>query len=117
MSKRSVKKEKSESPPPAPNDVILWNIFTHLANGVMSTSVVVRGILLPTDDLLRMVELTVGTAADLVADRGFQIDVNGTRDVLPSTRLTEEGIEGIIPPSYGLVGGHLSIGLNAMLEL
>jgi hypothetical protein len=110
--------EKRESiPTPPPNDVILWNIYPYLANGVMSTSVVVRGILLPTNDLLRMVELTVGTTTDLITNRGFQIDVNGTWDVLPSTRLTEEGIEGIIPPSYGLVGGHLSIGLNAMLEL
>lgn len=109
--------EKREHAHPAPNDVILWNIYPYLANGVMSTSVVVRGILLPTYDLLRVVELTVGTTTDLITNRGFQIDINGTWDVLPSTRLAEEGIEGIIPPSYGLVGGHLSIGLNAMLEL
>ena len=83
----------------------------------MSTSVVIRGILLPTNNLLGVVKLTVRTTTDLITDRGFQIDVDGTWDVLPSTRLTEEGIEGIIPPSYGLVGGHLSIRLNAMLEL
>ena len=83
----------------------------------MSTSVVVRGILLPTNDLLGVVQLTVGTTSDLIANRGFKIDIHGTWDVFPGTRLTEEGVEGIIATPHGLVSGHLSIGLNAMLEL
>jgi hypothetical protein len=36
--------------------------------------------------------------------------------VLAGTSLTEEGVEGIIPSSNGLVTGHLAIRLDAMLE-
>jgi hypothetical protein len=36
--------------------------------------------------------------------------------VLSGTRLTEEGVEGIVSSSYGLVTGHLTIGLDAVLE-
>jgi hypothetical protein len=52
-----------------------------LANGVMSTSVVVGRILLASDHLLGMEEATVGTGADFVDDIGFEISVDGTRNV------------------------------------
>ena len=67
-----------------------------LSSGVVTTGVVVSSVLLAVDDLLRMVELTVRTGSNLVAHSGFEIDVDGARDVLPSRCLAEEGVERII---------------------
>jgi len=36
--------------------------------------------------------------------------------VLPSTGLTEEGVEGIVSSTHGLIGGHLSVRLDAVLQ-
>ena len=36
--------------------------------------------------------------------------------MLPRPRLAEECVEGVIPPSDGLVGGHLSVRLDAVLQ-
>ena len=36
--------------------------------------------------------------------------------MLPSTRLTKEGVEGVISSTNGFVGGHLAVWLNAMLQ-
>ena len=38
----------------------------------------------------------------------------GTGDVLAGTGLREERVEGIITTTNGLVGGHLTIGLDAV---
>ena len=43
--------------------------------------------LLPTDDLLRVVKLTVSSATDLVTHVWFKVDVDGTRDVLSGSGL------------------------------
>ena len=82
----------------------------------MTTSIVVGGILLSTDDLLRVVQLTVGSRPHLVTDSGLKINVNGTGNVLSGTSLTKEGVEGIISSSDGFVAWHLAIGLDAMLK-
>jgi hypothetical protein len=87
-----------------------------LANGVVTTSVVAGSILLARDELLRVEELTVGTSTDLIDDSGLQVNEDGTRDVLASASLGEEGVEGIITASDGLVRGHLAIRLNAVLQ-
>lgn len=89
---------------------------THLSNGVMTAGVVVRRILLPADDLLGVVELAVGATSDLVADGGLQVDVHRARDVLAGAGLAEERVEGVVAPSDGLVGGHLAVRLDAVLE-
>ena len=34
----------------------------------------------------------------------------------PRPRLAEEGVEGVVSPADGLVGGHLSVGLDAVLQ-
>ena len=36
--------------------------------------------------------------------------------MLPRPRLAEEGVEGVVSPADGLVGGHLSVGLDAVLQ-
>lgn len=56
-----------------------------LAHGVMTTCVVVRGILFASDHVLGMEKLTVGTSADLVDDIGFQVAVDGSRNIFALT--------------------------------
>jgi len=97
-------------------DAIKDKVNNLLADGVVTTGVVVGGVLLAGDDLLGMVQLTVGASADLVAHTGLKIDEHGTGDVLASASLGEEGVERIITASNGLVGGHLAVRLDAVLE-
>jgi hypothetical protein len=87
-----------------------------LSDGVVTTGVVVSSILLSGDQLLGVVQLSVGSGADLVDDRGFQIDVNGTGNVLSSTSFTEKGVESIVSSSDSLVRGHLTVGLDSVLK-
>ena len=82
----------------------------------MTTSVVVGGVLLSTDDLFGMVQLTVGSRPHLVTHGGLEINVHGTRDVLSGASLTEKGVESIVSSSNGLVTWHLTIRLDAVLE-
>jgi hypothetical protein len=53
-----------------------------LSDGVVATGVVVRGILLACDHLLRVEEGAVRAGADLVDDVGLEIGVDGTGDIL-----------------------------------
>ena len=82
----------------------------------MTTGIVIRRILLPTNNLLWMVQLAVRPGTDLVANRRLQINVHRTGNVLPRAGLGEEGVEGVVSASNGLVAGHLAIGLDAVLE-
>ena len=52
----------------------------------------------------------------LTNDCGLEIHKHSSGDVLPSSSLTEEGVEGIISSSNGFVTGHLSVWLNPMLQ-
>ena len=61
-----------------------------------------------------MVQLTVGSASGLIDDSRLQIDEDSSWDVLASSSLREEGLEGVVPE--GLVGGHVAVGLDAMFE-
>jgi len=85
-------------------------------DGVMTTSVVVGGVLLSGDQLVRMKELSVSAEPDFVDDRRFEVDENGTRDVLAGSRFREEGVERVVANADGLVGGHLAVRLDPMLE-
>jgi hypothetical protein len=97
-------------------DTVKDKVDDLLADGVVTTGVVVGGILLSGDQLLGVVKLTVGTSADLVTDSGLKIDEHATGNVLASSGLREKGVEGIITTSDGLVGRHLSVRLDAVLE-
>jgi len=61
-------------------------------------------------------ELSVGAGSDLIDDGGLEIEEDAARDVLASTSLGEEGVEGIVATANGLVGGHLTIRLDTVLE-
>ena len=49
-------------------------------------------------------------------DGGLQIDEDATRDVLAGASLAEEGVEGVVATSDGLVTGHLAIRLDSVLQ-
>jgi hypothetical protein len=53
-----------------------------LADGVVATSVVVRGILLAGDHVLGVEEGAVGSGADLIDDVGLQVGIDGAGDIL-----------------------------------
>merc|ERR1712023_531052 len=89
------------------------NLLTH---GVMATSVVIGGILLARDELLRVVQLAVGASANLIDHSGLEVEVDATGHVLAGASLGEEGVEGVITTADGLVGRHLAIRLNTVLE-
>merc|ERR1712216_872943 len=89
------------------------NLFTH---GVMATGVVVGCILLARDQLLWVVELAVGPSAHLIDHGWFEVEVDATGNMLASTSLREEGVEGVISTTNGLVGGHLAIRLDTVLQ-
>ena len=59
-----------------------------LANSVVTTSVVVRGILLASDHQFWVEKAAVGAGADLVDDVWLEIAVDGTWDVLALTYST-----------------------------
>jgi len=87
-----------------------------LTNGVMSSGEVVSGIFLSGDELLWVEQLSVGSGSDLIDNGWLEIEEDSSWDVLASTSLGEEGVEGIVATADGLVRGHLAVGLDAMLE-
>ena len=95
-------------------DAVEREVNNLLADGVVATGVVVGGVLLAGDDLLGVVQLTVSASADLVADSGLKINEHGTGDVLASTSLGEEGVEGVVAGSD--VGRGLAVGLDSKKE-
>ena len=97
-------------------DAVEGKVDDLLTNGVVTTGVVVSGIFLAVDELLWVEELAVRAGTNLVNDSWLEIDENGTWNVLASTSLGEEGVESIIANADGLVGWHLAIWLNAVLE-
>jgi hypothetical protein len=82
----------------------------------VTTGIVVGGILLSTDDLLRVVQLAVGSRPHFVTNSGLKIYVHCTWDVLSRAGFAEEGVKGIVSSANGLVTWHLSIRLDAMLK-
>ena len=63
-----------------------------------------------------MEELSVGAGSDLIDNGRLEIEEDATGDVLASTSLGEEGVESIITATDCLIGWHLTVRLNAVLE-
>jgi hypothetical protein len=82
----------------------------------MTTSVVVGGIFLAVDDLLRMVQVLVRSGADLVAHTRFQIYVDGPRHMLARRRFRKESVERIVRNAMGQITAHDSGRVNAVLQ-
>jgi hypothetical protein len=98
------------------SDTVKAEVNNLLSDSVVTTGVVVGGIFLSGDELLRVVELSVGTGTDLINYTRLKIKVDGTRDVLSGTGLGEEGVEGIIAATDGFIGRHLAVRLNTVLK-
>ena len=99
----------SQFPDPVQNQ-----IHNLLANGVVAPGVVVGGVLLAIDQLLRMVELTVGPNSGLVNDSGLQVNKDSSWNMISTTSLREEGLEGVV--SESLIRGHMTIWLDTVLQ-
>jgi hypothetical protein len=97
-------------------DTVQDKVDDFLANGVVTTGVVVGSVFLSGDQLLRVVELAVSAGADFVNDSWLKVNVHSAGDVLASTSLREKGVEGIVTATDGLVRGHLSVWLDTVLE-
>jgi len=98
------------------SDSVEDKVDDFFTDGVVTTGVVVGGILFAGDQLFGVEQLTVGTGTDLIDDSWFKIDENGSWDVLSSSSFTEEGVEGVITTSDGLVTWHLTIWLDTVLK-
>ena len=77
----------------------------------MSTGKVVGSIFLAADQLLRVEELAICSGPHFIDDSRLKINKHCTRDMLPSTRFAEKGVEGIITSANSLVTWHLAIRL------
>jgi len=86
------------------------------SDGVMSSGEVVSGIFLSGDELLGVEKLSVGSGSDLIDNGGLKIEEDGSGDVLAGTSLGEEGVEGVVTTTDSLIGGHLTVRLNSVLE-
>jgi hypothetical protein len=87
-----------------------------LTDGVMSTGEVVGGILLSGDELLGVEQLSVGSGTDLIDNGRLEIEEDATGDVLAGTSLGEEGVESVVTATDSLIGGHLTVRLDTVLE-
>jgi hypothetical protein len=82
----------------------------------VATSEVVGSFFLSSDELLRVKELAVGSRAHLIDHSRFEINHHATRNMLPCPSFRKKCVKCIITTADGLVTGHLTIRLNAMLE-
>ena len=71
---------------------------------------------LSRDDGFGVEQGSVGTIANFVTDGWFQINVDGTRNVLSGRSLAEKGIESVSGDTGGFVTGHHTIGPNAVFQ-
>merc|ERR550514_2252076 len=97
-------------------DSVKDEVDNFLANGVVTTGVVVGSVLFARDQLLGVVQLAVGTGADLIDHSWLQVHVHGAGNVLASTGLREKGVESVVATSDGLVGRHLAVRLDTVLK-
>jgi len=97
-------------------DSVKDEIDDFLSDGVMTTCVVVGGIFLSGDELFGVEQLSVSSGTDLIDYCWFQINKDSPWDVFASTSLAEEGVEGIVTTSDGLVRRHLTIRLDSVFQ-
>jgi len=98
------------------SDSVKDKVDNLLSNGVVTTGIVVGGVLLTSDELLGVEELAVGSSSDLIDYCWFQVNEDSPWDVFAGTSLTEEGVEGVVTTPDGLVTWHLAIRLDTMLQ-
>ena len=87
-----------------------------LTDSVVTSGEVVGSIFFTGDKLLGVEELSVGTSSNFIDNGRLEIEEDSAGNVLASTSLGEEGVEGIVTTTDGLIGWHLTIWLNSVLE-
>ena len=97
-------------------DSVKNKIYDLLSNGIVATGVVVGSILLSSDELFRVEELTISSHSDFINDGGLKINEDSSGNMFACSSLSKEGVEGVIMSSNSLVRGHLSIGLDSMFK-
>jgi len=85
------------------SDSVEAEINDFFTNGVMSSGEVVGGVLFTRDELLWMEELSVSSGSNLIDNGWLEIEEDASWNVLTSTGLGEEGVEGIITTTDGFV--------------
>jgi len=98
------------------SDSIEAEIDDFFTDGVMSSGEVVGSIFFTGDKLLWMEQLSVGSGSDFIDNGWFEIEEDGSWDVLTSTGLGEEGVESIITTTDGFIGWHLTVWLDSVLK-
>jgi len=98
------------------SDSVEAEINNLLTDGVVTTGEVVGGIFLTRDELLGVEKLSVGASSDLIDDGGLEIEEDSAGDVLASTSLGEEGVESVVTTTDSLIGRHLTVRLDTVLE-
>jgi hypothetical protein len=61
-------------------------------------------------------QLSVGSGSDFIDDSWLEIEEDTSWYVLTGTGFTEESVEGIISSTDGLIGWHLTIGLDTVFQ-
>jgi hypothetical protein len=95
-------------------DTVQDKIDNLLSDGVVAPGIVVSGVLLAVDKLLRVVELLVSSHSGFIDDSRLKINKHSPGHVLARPSLGKEGLEGVI--AKGLVAGHAAIRLDAVLK-
>jgi len=98
------------------SDSVEDEIDDFLTNGVVTSGKVVGGIFLSGDQLFGMEQLSVSSGSDFIDNSWFKINEDGSWDVFTSTSFREEGVEGIITTTNGLVRWHLTIRLDTVFQ-
>jgi hypothetical protein len=98
------------------SDSVETEIDDFLTNGVMSSGEVVGGIFFTGDKLFWVEQLSVSTCSDFIDDSWFEIQENGSWNVLSSSGFGEECVEGIITTTDCLIRWHLSVWLNSVFK-
>jgi hypothetical protein len=85
------------------SDSVEAEIDDFFTDGVMSSGEVVGGVFFSRDELFWMEELSVSSGSDFIDDGWFEIEEDGSWDMLSSSGFGEEGVESIITTSDGFV--------------
>jgi len=98
------------------SDSVEDKVNNFLTDGVVTTGVVVGSIFLAGDELFWVEQLTVGASSDFVDDGWLEVNKDASWDVFASTSLGEEGVERVVTATDGLIGWHLTVWCNTVLE-
>ena len=97
-------------------EAIEHQIHNFFADRVVASGEVVGSVLFAGDQLLGVLQLSVGAGSDLVDDGWLQVNLDSSGHVLASSGFAEEGVERVVTSADGLVGWHLSVRLDAVLQ-